>query len=68
MIDISITSYGTPKVGNKNSSSYNIKKKKSQEDFLIFVGEKKYTYHGSFNDDFKFKRICKKPAKSTYEI
>jgi len=68
MLNISIESYGTPKIGNKNFSSYNTKKKKSQEDFLIFVGHYKYTYNGFFNNGFKHKEISKKPVRAIYEI
>ncbi len=68
MINISISTYGTPKVGNKNISSFNRKKKRCQEDYLIFVGEKKYTHNGFFNDGFKHKEISQKPVKAVYEI
>jgi hypothetical protein len=70
MIDISISSYGTPHKSNPYTASYNRKKRLSQEDYLIFIGSKKHMYYGTgvFNEGFKYNEISKKPAKAVYEI
>lgn len=68
-MDISIINNKKPHKGNSFLSSYNRKKRlKCQEEYLIFVGNRKHLWHGSFNEGFVYARAKKKPYKSTYEI